>query len=95
MSFDDFGGAKQSRSKTSSAIMEPSRISVSDASPILVDQREEKLFVSEINFNDGVGEPTTFNVGPADVGQTRPPRAIGYSPWKLVDRVATHRIDQT
>jgi hypothetical protein len=36
------------------AISLSSRISVSDAPSSRVDRREEKLFVSEINFNDGV-----------------------------------------
>src|ERR1700742_1708217 len=54
MNFCDFGYTKQSCLESASAILPPSRISISDASLSLVDRREENLFVSEINFNDGV-----------------------------------------
>jgi hypothetical protein len=55
MSVSDFRSCERTPVWISRAIASSSRVSVSDA-PSSVARREEKLFVSEINFNDGVEE---------------------------------------
>jgi hypothetical protein len=54
MSVSDFRSCERTPLWISRAIASSNRISVSDAPPSSVARREEKLFVSEINFNDGV-----------------------------------------
>ena len=54
MSVDDFGIASRRLLRASRAIALSSRISVSDAPSSPAARRDEKLFVSEVKFNDGV-----------------------------------------